>query len=146
MQAQRQASRQQCQPRHALLCPATSDADIMLLLGTVLPLVGPDSALAVDPTTVFDLRPYPGRPGRRRRGPPQAWGCGGWPTRSPRDLPARTSAVMAAPQRPPIEATANRLPPLIKDMRLVTVPGGRHNIGWTHPDEVDKALLDFLSE
>ena len=29
---------------------------------TVLPLVGPDSALAVDPTTVFDFVPYPGAP------------------------------------------------------------------------------------
>src|SRR5215204_7051180 len=29
----------------------------------VFPLVGPDSTLAVsDPTTVFDLRPYPGAP------------------------------------------------------------------------------------
>jgi pimeloyl-ACP methyl ester carboxylesterase len=28
----------------------------------VLPLVGPDSALAVDPTTVFDFVPYPGAP------------------------------------------------------------------------------------
>jgi pimeloyl-ACP methyl ester carboxylesterase len=29
---------------------------------TVLPLAGPDSALAVDPTTVFDFVPYPGAP------------------------------------------------------------------------------------
>jgi pimeloyl-ACP methyl ester carboxylesterase len=29
---------------------------------TILPLVGPDSALAADPTTVFDFVPYPGAP------------------------------------------------------------------------------------
>ena len=29
---------------------------------TVLPLAGPDSALAVDPTSVFDFVPYPGAP------------------------------------------------------------------------------------
>ncbi len=46
----------------------------------------------------------------------------------------------------PYEATAKRLPGLIKDLRLVTVEGGPHNIGWTHPDEVNTALLDFLSE
>ena len=46
----------------------------------------------------------------------------------------------------PIEATANRLPALLKDVRLVRVEGGPHNIAWTHPDEVNKALLAFLSE
>ncbi len=46
----------------------------------------------------------------------------------------------------PYDVTAKRLPPLIKDMRLVTVPGGPHNIAWTHPDEVNRALLDFLAE
>jgi non-heme chloroperoxidase len=46
----------------------------------------------------------------------------------------------------PFSATANRLPALIKDVRLVTVEGGPHNIAWTHPDEVNTALLDFLAE
>jgi len=46
----------------------------------------------------------------------------------------------------PISATAERLPGLIADMRLVTVEGGPHNIGWTHPDEVNKALLEFLAD
>jgi pimeloyl-ACP methyl ester carboxylesterase len=27
---------------------------------------------------------------------------------------------------------------------LVTVEGGPHNIGWTHPDVVNPALLGFL--
>jgi len=44
----------------------------------------------------------------------------------------------------PFNATARRLPGLIKDLKLVPVEGGPHNIAWTHPDEVNKALLDFL--
>jgi non-heme chloroperoxidase len=46
----------------------------------------------------------------------------------------------------PFSATAERLPGLIEDLRLVTVEGGPHNIGWTHPEEVNKALLEFLAE
>jgi non-heme chloroperoxidase len=46
----------------------------------------------------------------------------------------------------PIEATAERLPDLIEDVRLVRVEGGPHNIGWTHPDEVNEALLGFLGQ
>jgi non-heme chloroperoxidase len=45
----------------------------------------------------------------------------------------------------PIAATADRLPGLIADLRLVRVDGGPHNIGWTHPDEVNRALLEFLA-
>ena len=45
----------------------------------------------------------------------------------------------------PYAATAQRLPGLIKDLKLVTVEGGPHNIGWTHPDEVNTALLEFLA-
>lgn len=44
----------------------------------------------------------------------------------------------------PIDATGRRLPALIKDVRLVEVAGGPHNIGWTHADEVNQALLEFL--
>jgi non-heme chloroperoxidase len=46
----------------------------------------------------------------------------------------------------PFEATAARLPSLIKNARLVPVEGGPHNIAWTHPDEVNAALLEFLGE
>jgi non-heme chloroperoxidase len=44
----------------------------------------------------------------------------------------------------PFEATAARLPDLIEGLKLVKVEGGPHNIGWTFPDEVNSALLDFL--
>jgi non-heme chloroperoxidase len=46
----------------------------------------------------------------------------------------------------PYSATAERLPPLIANLRLVTVEGGPHNIAWTHPDEVNDAMLQFLAE
>jgi non-heme chloroperoxidase len=46
----------------------------------------------------------------------------------------------------PIAATAERLPALIDDVRLVRVEGGPHNIAWTHPEEVNRALLEFLAE
>ncbi len=45
----------------------------------------------------------------------------------------------------PIEATANRLPDLIADLQFVVVEGGPHNIAWTHADEVNRALLDFVA-
>jgi non-heme chloroperoxidase len=46
----------------------------------------------------------------------------------------------------PFEATAARLRDenLIADLTFVEVADGPHNIGWTHPDEVNAAFLDFL--
>jgi non-heme chloroperoxidase len=46
----------------------------------------------------------------------------------------------------PFNVTAERLPGLIADVKLVSVKDGPHNIGWTHPDEVNQALLEFLAE
>ena len=44
----------------------------------------------------------------------------------------------------PYASTAARLPGLIADLKLVTVENGPHNIGWTHPEEVNQALMDFV--
>jgi len=46
----------------------------------------------------------------------------------------------------PFEATAARLSELIADVTVVPVEGGPHNIGWTHPEEVNTALLDFVGD
>jgi non-heme chloroperoxidase len=46
----------------------------------------------------------------------------------------------------PFEVTAARLPTLIADCTVVPIEGGPHNIGWTFPDEVNKALLAFLRQ
>jgi non-heme chloroperoxidase len=45
----------------------------------------------------------------------------------------------------PFEATAARLPALVDGLQLVKVEGGPHNVGWTHPDVVNPALLDFIA-
>ena len=45
----------------------------------------------------------------------------------------------------PFASTAARLPALIADCTLVPVEGGPHNIGWTHPEEVNSALLEFIA-
>jgi non-heme chloroperoxidase len=44
----------------------------------------------------------------------------------------------------PLDKTGKRLPDLIKDMHLVVIEGGPHAIAWTHADQVNAALLDFL--
>jgi non-heme chloroperoxidase len=48
----------------------------------------------------------------------------------------------------PFEATAGRLrdEKLIADLTVVEVPDGPHNIGWTHHEEVNRALLAFLAD
>jgi pimeloyl-ACP methyl ester carboxylesterase len=44
----------------------------------------------------------------------------------------------------PLDKTAARLPALIKDTRLTVIQGGPHAIPWTHADQVNTALLDFI--
>jgi non-heme chloroperoxidase len=44
----------------------------------------------------------------------------------------------------PYEATGSRLPALLKNTRSIVIPGGPHAIIWTHADEVNQALLDFI--
>jgi non-heme chloroperoxidase len=46
----------------------------------------------------------------------------------------------------PFASTAKRLSPLMKDVRVVPVEGGPHNIAWTHHDEVNSELLMFLRD
>jgi non-heme chloroperoxidase len=46
----------------------------------------------------------------------------------------------------PIEATANRLPELISDLRYEVIPNGPHNIAWTFPELVNRYLLEFIAE
>lgn len=44
----------------------------------------------------------------------------------------------------PIEATARRIPELVADCEVVEVAEAPHGLLWTHPDEVNEALLGFL--
>jgi non-heme chloroperoxidase len=47
----------------------------------------------------------------------------------------------------PFESTAARLrdEKLIANLTVVEVQDGPHNIGWTHPQETNTALMEFLS-
>jgi non-heme chloroperoxidase len=44
----------------------------------------------------------------------------------------------------PFDVTAGRLEALNSNIKVVPVENGPHNIGWTFPEECNKALLDFL--
>ena len=44
----------------------------------------------------------------------------------------------------PFPKTGDRLPGLIKDVKLTVIEGGPHAIAWTHADQVNKALLEFI--
>ena len=73
---------------------------------------------------------------------------GTWTTDFRDDLPKLDVPVLVvhgdADQVLPLDKTASRLPGLIKDVRLVVVEGGPHAIPWTHADQVNTVLLDFL--
>jgi non-heme chloroperoxidase len=84
-------------------------------------------------------------------GPYATYACvDSWLTDFRGDLPkidVPTLVVHGAADRIlPFGATAARLRDerLIADLTVVEVPDGPHNIGWTHPDEVNAAFLDFL--
>jgi non-heme chloroperoxidase len=44
----------------------------------------------------------------------------------------------------PYEATSRRLPALLDNARSAIIAGGPHAIIWTHANEVNQALLDFI--
>jgi non-heme chloroperoxidase len=64
------------------------------------------------------------------------------------DLPKIDVPVLVvqgdADQVLPLDKTGARLPGLIKDMDLVVIGGGPHAIPWTHAEQVNTALLDYL--
>jgi len=45
---------------------------------------------------------------------------------------------------PPVTVERLRDERLIADLTVVEIDGGPHNVCWTHPDEVNSALLSFL--
>jgi non-heme chloroperoxidase len=73
---------------------------------------------------------------------------GTWTTDFRDDLPKIDVPVLVvqgdADQVLPLDKTGQRLPGLIKDVELVVVEGAPHAIAWTHADQVNTALLDFL--
>ena len=75
-----------------------------------------------------------------------------WLTDFRGDLPRIDIPVLAihgtADRILPFAVTAGRLRDegLIADLTVVEVPDGPHNVCWTHPDEVNSALLSFLGD
>ena len=71
-----------------------------------------------------------------------------WATDFRDDLPKIDVPVLViqgdADQVLPLDKTGARLPALIKDAHLVVIEGGPHAIPWTHPAQVNAALLSFL--
>ena len=71
-----------------------------------------------------------------------------WATDFRDDLPKIDVPVLAvqgdADQVLPLDKTGKRLPGLIKDVQLTVVEGGPHAIPWTHADQVNTALVDFI--
>ncbi len=80
-----------------------------------------------------------------------AWACvDTWLTDFRADLPKIDVPVLLIHGNQdrilPYPNTAARLPGLIKDLKFVTVEGGPHNVGWTFPEVVNPALLDFVAD
>jgi pimeloyl-ACP methyl ester carboxylesterase len=46
----------------------------------------------------------------------------------------------------PIGATGKRTHELVKGSRLVVIEGGPHGLNWTHSEQVNRELLDFLGQ
>jgi pimeloyl-ACP methyl ester carboxylesterase len=71
-----------------------------------------------------------------------------WATDFRADLPKLDVPILVvqgdADQVLPLEKTGKRLPGLVDDVQLVVIEGGPHAIPWTHADQVNRALLDFL--
>ena len=44
----------------------------------------------------------------------------------------------------PIAATGTRTHAAVKGSRMVTIKGGPHGLNWTHADELNRALVEFL--
>ena len=105
------------------------------------------SSAAAESATVPGRRASTSRPARRRS---RRYACvDTWLTDFRADLPKIDVPVLVVHGTEdrilPFDATAARLPALIADCTLVPVEGGPHNIGWTHPDEVNSALLEFIA-
>ena len=73
---------------------------------------------------------------------------GTWTTDFRDDLPEIDVPMLViqgdADQVLPLDKTGQRLPALIKEVQLTVIEGGPHAIPWTHADQVNTGLLDFL--
>jgi len=72
-----------------------------------------------------------------------------WETDFRADLPSIDVPVLVIhgddDQVLPLAKTAQRLLGLIKNVELIVISGGPHAIPWTHADQVNSALLQFIA-
>jgi non-heme chloroperoxidase len=72
-----------------------------------------------------------------------------WETDFRADLPKINVPILViqgdADRILPYEKTGKRLPGMVKGLQLVTIEDGPHAIAWTHSDQVNSALLKFMS-
>jgi pimeloyl-ACP methyl ester carboxylesterase len=71
-----------------------------------------------------------------------------WETDFRGDLPKIDIPMLVvqgeADQVLPFEMTGKRLPGMIRDVQLLSIPGGPHSIPWTQADQVNDALVQFV--
>ncbi|MEE3919635.1 alpha/beta hydrolase [Micromonospora sp. BRA006-A] len=46
----------------------------------------------------------------------------------------------------PFPVTGQRLVNMLSDAKLVTLKGAPHGTPWTHPTEVNKAIMEFIGK
>ncbi len=46
----------------------------------------------------------------------------------------------------PYPVTGQRLGPMMPTAKLITLKGAPHGIPWTHADDVNKAIMDFMKQ
>ncbi|MGQ5261206.1 alpha/beta fold hydrolase [Micromonospora sp. ZYX-F-536] len=46
----------------------------------------------------------------------------------------------------PLPVTGQRLAPMLPTSQLITLKGAPHGIPWTHADDVNKAIMDFMKQ
>ena len=45
----------------------------------------------------------------------------------------------------PVDVTARRQVKLIKDVKFIEIKGGSHGLPWTHAEEINAELVEFLT-
>ena len=67
-----------------------------------------------------------------------------WPWAAQRAPASSSITKVEEPAGLPIGATARLLPDLNANVTVVEVDGAPHGLAWTHPAEVNRAILAFL--
>jgi NAD(P)-dependent dehydrogenase (short-subunit alcohol dehydrogenase family) len=72
-------------------------------------------------------------------------GIGAGPCRPAKDRRPRARPARHRGPDPPVRLDLRAAAGADRDCTLVPVEGGPHNIGWTHPEEVNSAHLELIA-